>query len=388
VVFSFFKKKGATTSQRPRAIVAKPPPARSPVPEYDVGPHHTVSGIEVSHGGDTGLSRITEEAAILYANGRSDAAMDILLRGISEAGGGRRNPQPWFMLFDLFQLQGMRQEFDKLALDFVVEFERSAPTWQGGGTPREPAASLPARRAHCYVLGGELNGESRRQIADMEEIAGGEGAVRLDFGALRGVDDAGCTLLMEAMERMESLGRRVKLSGADTLQALLHAQIDGRGKSCARSVWLLLLKLYQVRGMHEEFENLSLDYAVAYEVSPPPWEASFAARAAPSSGEFEPGSRAEVPPEALVLSGVVSGANPPQLQELASYAAARSVVNVDLSGVGRVDFVAAGALLNAIMGFSRGGKAVVIHGANEMIQALFAIVGINRHAVIARDRQH
>jgi ABC-type transporter Mla MlaB component len=360
------------------------------VPEYNVDPHHTVSSIEVSDSGDTGLSQATEEAAIQFANGRSDAAIDILLRGIAEPDGVRRNPQAWFMLFDLFQVLGMRQEFDKLALDFVVEFERSAPTWQGGGAAGEqaPAAPRPPKREPGYVLEGELGAESRRQIADLEEMAGRDGTLRLDFGRLRGLDDAGCTLLMEAMQRMESLGRRVKLSGTGTLEALLRARIDERGKSCARSVWLLLLKLYQVRGMHEKFEDLSLDYAVAYEVSPPPWETARAARFEPPSGEFDVPPQPEAPPEALALSGVLSGANPPQLHELVNYAAARTVVNVDMSRVSRVDFVAAGALLNAIMGFTRNGKAIMIHGANEMIQALFAIVGINRQAAIVRNKQH
>ncbi|HEX6827596.1 MAG TPA: STAS domain-containing protein [Burkholderiales bacterium] len=388
MVFSFFKKKGALPPAAPRSAITEQPAARSPAAEFHVDPHSTVSSIEVSDGGEAGLSQVTEEAAILYANGRVDTAIDLLRRGIAEPDGARRNRPAWFMLFDLFQIQGMRAEFDRLALDFVVEFERSAPTWQGGPAQAPTPPLRPPKREPRYALQGRLGADSRRLVADMEEMAGRDGTLRLELGGLQAVDDAGCTLLIEAMQRMESLGRMVKLRKADTLQRLLRAEIERRGRSCARTVWLLLLRLYQLRGMHEEFESLSLEFAMAYEVSPPPWEASRALPPEPPSGEFELPPASDVPPDALVLTGVLSGASPAQLGELNDYAAARTVLNVDLSGVSRVDFVAAGALLNVLTGFKRSGKAVTIHGASEMIQALLAIVGANHYATVARNKQH
>lgn len=387
MVFSFFKKKGATPPERPGPAARRPPPARSPVPEYDVNPHQTVSSIEVSDSGEFGFSQVTEEAAILHANGRSEAAIDILLQGISEPDGLRRSPQAWFMLFDLFQLQGMRAEFDRLALDFVVEFERSAPTWRDAGAPAAPDTG-PRKRTPQFVLGARLNADSRREITALEELAGREGAVRIDFGALESLDDPGCTLLGEAMQRMDALGLRVKLGGAEVFEALLRNEIERRGKSCTQSVWLLLLRIHQARGMQEEFESTALDYAVAYEMSPPSWEPSWVLAPEPPSGEFEVPLAPEVPVDALVFNGVLIGPNPRQVSELVNHGAARSVVNVDMSGVSRVDFLAAGALLNALIGLTGAGKVVTIHGANEMVQALFAIVGVNRHAVVARNKQH
>lgn len=390
MVFSFFKKKGATPPERPRPAAGKPLVAKAPVPEYDVAPFRTVSSIEVSDSGEFGLSPITEEAAILHANGRSEAAIDILLQAISEPEGVRRNPETWFMLFDLFQLQGMRSEFDRLALDFVVEFERSAPIWRDVGGPGSQAGPEAAsrKRAPLYILAGALGAESRREIADLEELAGRNGTVKLDLGSLHSVDDAGCTALGEAMQRMESLGRRISLRGTEALEALLRAEIERRGKSCARSVWLLLLRVYQMRGMQEEFDSAALDYAVAYEVSPPSWEPSRAAPPEPPSGEYEVPAETEVPADALPLTGVLSGPSPPQVGALLAHAAARNLVNVDMSGVTRVDFLAAGALLNALISLAGGGKTVMIHGANAMIQTLFAIVGVNRFATVARNKQH
>lgn len=387
MVFSFFKKKGSG-SERPRAPARQRSAPRPSGPDVELAPQRTVEGIEVSVA-ESGLSGAAQEAAILYANGRSEAAIDVLLQAIAEPDGARRNLQTWFMLFDLFQLQGMGEEFEKLALDFVVEFERSSPVWMEQD-PAEAKAAAPAddRPAAQVALGGRLSGESRRQIADMEQVAGRDGAVRLDLGKLQGLDDEGCTLLLEALQRMEALDRRVTISGTRHLEKLLRAETDGRGKSCSRNVWLLLLKLYQIKGMQQEFETLSLDYAVAYEVSPPPWDASHARKAEPISGEFSMSSQPERPVEALRLSGTLTGASPQQLNELYNYAASHALVNIDMSLVNRVDFVAAGALLNAFMSLAHNGKGIMIHGANEMVQALFTIVGINQYVVVARNKQH
>ena len=386
MVFSFFKKKRGG-SERPRAPVRQRPAARTAGGEPELAPHRTVEGIEVSDT-ESGLTGLAQDAAILYANGRTDAAIDVLLQGIAEPDGARRNLQSWFMLFDLFQIQGMRQEFEKLALDFVVEFERSSPVWAEEDPAQARPAEAAARHAPQLALGGRLCGESRRQIADMEQAAGRDGALRLDVGKLKGVDDEGCTLLLEALGRMQSLDRRLSLTGTRHLEKLLRAEIEERGRSCSRNVWLLLLRLYQLKGRQQEFENLSLDYAVAYEVSPPPWESPPARRPEPASGEFSLAPDQERPAEALRLSGTLTGASPHQLNELYNYAASHTLVNVDLSAVKRVDFVAAGALLNAFMGLAHNGKGIMIHGANEMVQALFTIVGINQYVVVARNKQH
>ncbi|HSD60356.1 MAG TPA: STAS domain-containing protein [Burkholderiales bacterium] len=388
MVFSFFKKKGSG-SERPREPVRQRSAPKPSGSELDLDPHSTVEGIEVSDA-ESGLSGVAQEATILYANGRADAAIDVLLQAIAEPDGARRSLQSWFMLFDLFQLQGMRQEFEKLALDFAVEFERSSPAWteQDAAEAKLAAPASDGPRAAQLALGGRLSGESRRQIADMEQAAGRDGALRLDVAKLKGLDDEGCTLLLEALARMETLDRRVTISGTRNLEKLLRAETEGRGKSCSRNVWLLLLKLYQIKGMQQEFENLSLDYAVAYEVSPPPWDASQARKAEPISGEFSKSPQREPPVEALRLSGTLTGARPHQLNDLYNYAASHALVNIDMSLVNRVDFVAAGALLNAFMSLAHNGKGIMIHGANEMIQALFTIVGVNQYVVVARNKQH
>jgi anti-anti-sigma regulatory factor len=58
------------------------------------------------------------------------------------------------------------------------------------------------------------------------------------------------------------------------------------------------------------------------------------------------------------------------------------VITLDMSGVERVDFVFAGALLNLINRLEQQRKAVQIVGASPIIRALLLLIGVSpRHFV-------
>lgn len=406
MVFSFFRKKdepaeprplGAQTPAKPvdapTPSVARPstlaPAKRPAVNDFDLRPASTVSGIEVS-GGESGLSPLAEEAAILYANGRSEAAIDTLLQGICESNAQQRNLDSWFMLFDLFQVEGMKQEFEKLALDFVVQFERSAPIWQGEGNDAGADPAIRTGGWAYYSLTGTLGGSSQTQIAELQKIADKEGRLRIELGKLQAVEPEGCRTLLEYLQNARKAGSSLMLSGQQKLAALLKQSIEANTGERVKPMWLLLLELYQQLGMETEFDNLSVDYAVAYEVSPPSWEAPPRQLAPETSAvENEPQPEAPVSEESFQLSGVISGASQAQLDQLMAFGAARpGRVRVDMSQVKRVDFVSAGTLLNTISNLRQCGKQIEIAGANEMIAALFSVIGINQFASILRNKQH
>jgi ABC-type transporter Mla MlaB component len=75
----------------------------------------------------------------------------------------------------------------------------------------------------------------------------------------------------------------------------------------------------------------------------------------------------------------------PQLAQLPDFALRRSVVPVDMSAVDRVDFVCAGALLNAINGVELQRKSVQITGASPIIRALLLLIGISPRHFVKKD---
>jgi len=71
---------------------------------------------------------IVEEIAILYANGQTDAARQILAASLRESG-ATQDRTPWWMLFDLYQVLNDQMAFDDLSIDYASKFETSPPSW-------------------------------------------------------------------------------------------------------------------------------------------------------------------------------------------------------------------------------------------------------------------
>ena len=90
---------------------------------------------EIGGGIDTAeMYSAVEEAAILYASNYPDQAAALLLDFV-QSHAESKELQPWMMLFDIYQTQGKKAQFEELALEFVVKFERSAPTWSDAKVP-------------------------------------------------------------------------------------------------------------------------------------------------------------------------------------------------------------------------------------------------------------
>src|SRR5436309_3075711 len=103
------------------------------------------------------------------------------------------------------------------------------------------------------------------------------------------------------------------------------------------------------RTARSAFEDRAIEFAMAFELSPPSWEPSLslavpAKTEEPTEADLVDGFEAE----SLKWSGVMTGSLAPPLAKLADSTHSHAVVAVDMSEVERIDFVCAGALLNHI----------------------------------------
>ncbi|MGE5027062.1 MAG: STAS domain-containing protein [Betaproteobacteria bacterium] len=326
-----------------------------------------------------------EESAILYASGHADQAAALLLdhiRSVPE----EADAQPWLMLFEIYQIQGEQRQFEELALEFVVEFERTAPIWSdakvaGAKAGKPSAGSL----AEGYVaLAGMVTGDSDALFQSLAQAAQKGSGLRLDFSRLEGVDAAGSRRLVQALQELKKSGKKITPISASRLVDLLKGQI-GQGGADERAYWQLLLNLYQCQGLQAEFEDLAVDYAVAFEESPPSWEPAFPCKPVAAATVDEP---AAVPQDSDVfyLRGVISTDSEQQLQDLSRFAAAHAEVYLDMTEVPRIDFVSIGNFINVMAALSGSGKSVLIRNANEMVRALLGIMGVDQFATVMRRK--
>ncbi len=327
-----------------------------------------------------GLCAVLENAALLYANGQAAQARLVLEDGIANDDDAKISPLAWLALFDLLQRSGDHAEYDRLSLQYVVAFERSAPSREElGNQARQGARPVAAG----YVgLTGKLNAGHAPQIANLLAASQKQPQLRLDLGSLTGADNAGAKLLADALAQLRKRCYPLALQHPEKIRnALEHSVVQGR--AAGEGYWILLLELLQWQNDHKVFEDRAVEFAVAFEVSPPSWEPP--PSSLPVDAEGDPPALAGAAsdnPEMLVWQGTLAGSSDPQLAKLAMFGEGRHAIPIDMGGVERIDFVCAGALFNAISRAESQRKSIQIVGASPIIRALLLLIGISpRHFI-------
>lgn len=332
-----------------------------------------------------GLCAGLENAALLYASGQAPQARSLLEESVRTDHDTKTSPLAWLALFDMLQRADDKSAFDQLALQYVVQFERSAPAWEAKA---KPSAAPRLVGGPLVAVSGKLTGATATPLDGLKRaIANRVDEARVDLMGVTGFDDAGAHKLAELLAEARRAGIRLNLQRSERLKPMLDAALR-QGRAGGEGAWLLVLELLQWTGEHEAFENRAVEFAVAFERSPPSWEPPVIAALRPEdntvAASTHGGATVSNGADAQVVrwSGVMAGSLVPQLGRLSEFAASRAVVEVDMSEVERVDFVCAGSLLNAINRVESQRKSVRIFGASPIIRALLLLIGISpRHFV-------
>ncbi len=332
-----------------------------------------------------GLCAGLENAALLYASGQAAQARALLEESVRTDHDTKTSPLAWLALFDLLQRAGDKAAFDQLTLQYVVQFERSAPAWEA---KEKPSAGPRIVGGSLVTVSGRLTGATSPYFDGLKRaIANRVPRARVDLMGITGFDDAGARGLADLLAEARRARMALVLQRSERLKPLLDAALR-EGRTGGEGPWLLALELLQWANDREAFEDRAVEFAVTFERSPPSWEPPATppepgadVDAAALAGNDAP-TTAPADPESIQWSGVMAGSLVPQLGRLAEFAAKRVVVAVDMSEVERVDFVCAGAMLNAINRVESQRKSVQIFGATPIIRALLLLIGISpRHFV-------
>lgn len=323
-----------------------------------------------------------EEAAILYANRQDAVAQSVLEEAIATPDlPPQAARQAWLMLFDLFENHGKRAEFETLALDFAVRFETSPPAFSDRSVEKDASARVGA--VPQVNLSGNLDASASRQFDNIRNVAGKNRALRLDFSKVESLDGDGAVQVRAALGALRASGHEVALSSGEHLIGLLRGRIETTRKTDPEAYWLLLLDLFQALDMHDEFETTALDYCITYEVSPPSWvnPPRKAKAPAPAGPATEP-----MPEDACYIKGEIEGNAAAVIKDIGDFAASRQDVVVDVYHVKRMDFIAAGSLLNLASALAAAGKKVEVRGPSPLLAALLATMGFSAYAKMVRRK--
>ncbi|WP_156970643.1 STAS domain-containing protein [Andreprevotia chitinilytica] len=368
----------ATPSDFP-ATPAQPAPrpaAQTPAEQHGETTSYNLSELTIEvEESSSQLTPAEEEAVVLYANGRLAAAIDSLKAAMPSFKGSRQTG-PWQLMFDLLQIAGNHTAFDELGLQYVVEFETSPPLWRDmkSAPTTKPQAATGLVTLPSSLVGDAANAEIQKILKACER----GGPVRLDFSRVTDIDGMAAAELLALWPRARKLGAQLQGLGVDSVTKMLSGKIEsGRRHPAEAPYWLLLMEITQTSGEQEAFENLAIDYAVTFEVSPPSWDPKLVAKAPQAPAAQKAAEKSGEPvTDRLELAGDLVGGAADALAKIRAFAATHSKPVLDFSGVLRVDFDTAGQMLNLGVELMQAGKMPTILGANEPVAGLFKLMGV------------
>ena len=356
-----------------------------------------------------------EEAAIRFANGDNAGAEESLLAALQGDNLRPELAEAWMSaLFDLYRATGQQERFDNVALEFANRFGRSAPAWFS--TPdllgRTPAAGAPAARPQAASATSAADWVCPAQVTaaglqDLRRLAQVAGPLVLDWQPLVDIGPDAVPLLAEQVTGWCNRPANLVFRGHQSLERALQVLAPSGDRTVAPLCWQLRMDALRVMRMQDAFELVALEYCITFEVSPPSWQeprcscelqdgtgGAEAADDPRSRWDDPPHSRWDDPAQAMTalagmedqplavveLTGEILGDAADALARLEAGMEGASRMVISCARLIRVDFSAAGSILNWVAEQQEKGCQVQFRDVNRIVAAFFTVIGINEHA--------
>lgn len=371
--------------------------------------HSKFSAVDVAEGVEHDAE--LEEAAIRFANGDDAGAEAGLLEILAPNGARAGHADTWLTLFDLYRATAQQDKFETAAIQFVERFDRSAPQWFS--MPEmvkmliEPSGKSSNGPAADWVCPSALGIQT---VAALKAaMAKAPMPWRLDWNNLKTIEAAAVEPLYKVFSGWAAQPVQLRFMGDAQLQKVLQNATPSGSRETAQNWWLLRMEALRVTHRPDDFELAALDFCVTYEVSPPAWDSarceykSIDAQGGVLSGEaiigdvyrdsmssslsaIEGDTQMDAPSSqmsnllSVELSGQVQGDAIAVLDKLEAKLMGADMMLISCSKLIRVDFSAAGTLLNWVSAREAENRAVQFSDVNRLVAAFFNVIGITEHA--------
>jgi ABC-type transporter Mla MlaB component len=363
-----------------------------------------VDGAQVAHDPDL------EEAAIRFANGDDEGAEAGLLEMLERKGTGTELTASWLTLFDLYRATGQSEKFENQAIEFVGRFERSAPQWF---SLPDMVASMAGPANAASAQGGDKADWVCPSTVGIQTVAAMSAAMgratmpwRLDWHKLNSIDANAVEPLCKVFDAWSTEPVKLGFMGESRLRQVLLDATPSGVRETDQAWWQLLLASLRVTHRPDEFELAALDFCVTYELSPPAWASAkcdykpltshgetvanslivgdVSRDAGASSfmpdGDTQVGNSAVGNLHTVELAGEIQGDAVEILDMLEAKMAGADIMVISCAKLIRVDFSAAGTLLNWVSEREAEGRDVQFTEVNRVVAAFFHVIGITEHA--------
>jgi ABC-type transporter Mla MlaB component len=372
-----------------------------------------------------------DEAVFAFANAEFDQCEKSLSALIKPGCAKENDIDTWLLLFDLYRALSLPLKFENLTSVFVHHFGISAPAWYSlpdhlslhmadvAAKTSKPGAKLQLTETHPNAVAFEL-GEG----ALPQTMEGWVAPWQIDLNAVANLQvdllqmpkpwvidwTSVDTITPEAAMRLHDLlqtwsadsSLKMTWVSAQKLSALL-AEISPTGVADVDpAFWMLRLQWLRFINRPDQFDETAIDYCITYEQSPPSWEPCHCvvrlltdptalhsvqlSHIGDVSTNFVESQmmdeRSVVQVATLDLSGQLTGDISQTLAHLDGKMGNASSLVLDCSHLIRIDFSAAGDLLNWVTRHRINNLWIELHHPHRLLVLFFEAMGISEHVHI------
>lgn len=328
---------------------------------------------------------VSETVATLFSEGDTDDALNRLRSYINE-NEGKVEKRYWFMLMDIYQVLNDEKSFEKVGLIFSNSFGTSPPSWVA--TVDEKKSSVTGK--NIIILEQKLTSDHASKFKEFLKESKIEKFCRINASQCKfeQCDLAGIVLFYKLLVDLRKNRVMSVLMGDNTLITFCKSYIDqtnSRGLredflSHEQDFWLFYLELLQWKGKKEEFEELSFEYAMKFELSPPDWD-----KEGVMSTEKSQDTHTEEDLDSPKLEKILTYNNIDNLFNfIKEKFLQQKTVEIDMSQIERIDFASVGSIAHFVQEVlaEDSSKQLIFNDPNEMILILFEMLGINEFVTI------
>jgi hypothetical protein len=352
-----------------------------------------------------------DEAVIAFANADFDQC-EGSLQTLTGVGGSRAtHAETWLVLFDLYRATGQQQKFEGLANEYAQLFGWSSPQWFSMPRLVAEAAAAEEQQQRSVQTRPRIKGDVGwvcPEVLDTEAVAQLRSQTLqlplpwvFDWGHLNVVEPEAASQLQQLFRQWAKEPLEMRWLDGDRFFQVLQDAAPTGVRDIDPIFWTVRLEALRLANRPDQFDELAIDYCVTYEVSPPQWEptkCNVRISGGGASTQSPPMSRVSevstgflestitedeagmVRSANVELSGQLVGDIGPTLSKLDRELGVAPVVNVSCARLIRVDFIAAGDLLNWVLAKRSENRTVSFTEAHRLVALFFGAMGINEHA--------
>ena len=217
----------------------------------------------------------------------------------------------------------------------------------------------------------------------------------LDWTHLKRIEPEAAAAMRQQFQQWAGEKISMRWLAADKLFEVLQEAAPVGVRDADPAFWLMRLDALRLVNRPDQFDDVAIDYCVTYEVSPPSWEptrctvrvsgpsANTRSAILSSVGDVSTSimddGRGEVAVTSLEISGQLAGDQDALLKHLDQRLGDSKLVRICCALLIRVDFVAAGDLLNWVIAKRAEGRQITFFDVNRLVALMFGAMGINEH---------